>query len=220
MNVLPTSPRARLLVLGALLAVTATVAAVAGAPSAGELEDAFTGDGPRGPAAYVLLYAVLTVALVPGAALTVAAGALYGPVGGSLVSIAGATLGAVVAFALARRASGSAVDDLEGERVARIQKRLRDDGLWAMIALRLIPVVPFNVLNYVAGASALRTRDYVVGTVIGIVPGAVAYATLGGSLGDPGSPAFIGAAVLAVALMFAGVAAARRRERPREETTG
>ena len=64
----------------------------------------------------------------------------------------------------------------------------------SIIALRLVPLVPFNVLNYLAGASAIRTRDYVAGTAIGIIPGAIAFATLGGSIDDPGRPAFIAAA--------------------------
>lgn len=53
-----------------------------------------------------------------------------------------------------------------------------------------MPIVPFNVLNYVAGVSALSLRDYVLATAVGILPGAFAYVALGGSLDDPGSPQF------------------------------
>ncbi len=204
------APQRRLLLLGGALAVGGTVAALAGAPSASALEDAFAGTGALGFVAYALLYAVLVVALVPGAALTIAAGALYGPVGGTVVSLVGATLGATAAFAVARRSSRSAVEQLRGERLARVERRLRDHGLMTVVALRLVPLVPFNVFNYVAGASALRTRDYVLGTAVGIVPGAIAFATLGGSIGDPGSPAFVGAVALIVVMTAAGALAARR----------
>ena len=204
-------PRRRLLLLGALLGAGAVAGALAGAPSPGGLRDAFADSGVLGAVAVAALYAALTVALVPGSALTVAAGAIFGPVVGSLVSIAGALVGATAAFAFARRTARASLELVQGERAARVQRRLREHGLLSIIALRLIPLVPFNVLNYLAGASAIRARDYVVGTAVGIVPGAIAFATLGGSIHAPGSPAFIAAAVLVVALTLAGALVARRR---------
>lgn len=206
------SPGRRLLVLGVLLVVGSAGAALVGAPSPGELQDAFAGSGLVGAVVFAVLYAVLTVALVPGSALTIAAGAVYGPVGGTLVSIVGALVGATAAFAVARRAARGSVEQVQGERVARVQQRLREHGLLSMVALRLVPLVPFNVLNYVAGASAIRARDYVVGTAVGIIPGAFAFATLGGSLHAPRSATFIIAAVLVVALALTGALAARRRQ--------
>ncbi len=143
--------------------------------------------------------------------MTIAAGAIYGPVVGTLVAISGALAGATVAFTLARRTVGASVQQIQGDRAERVQRRLREHGLLAMIVLRLIPLVPFNVLNYVAGASAIRARDYVVGTAAGIVPGTIAFATLGASAHDPRSPAFIAAAALAVLLIVAGALMARHR---------
>lgn len=204
-------PRRRLLALGMLLVAGAVAGALAGAPSPAGLQDAFAGSGVLGAVAVAALYAALTVALVPGSALTVAAGAIFGPVVGSLVSIAGALVGATAAFALARRTARASLEQVQGERAARVQQRLREHGLLSIIALRLIPLVPFNVLNYIAGVSAIRARDYVVGTAVGIVPGAIAFATLGGSIHAPGSPAFIVAAVLVAALAVTGVLVARRR---------
>ncbi len=205
------SPRRRLLTLGALLILGAGAAALAGGPSPTGLEDAFAGAGAPGAVAFIALYAVLTVALVPGSALTIAAGAIYGPAVGTLVSVTGALGGATAAFALARRTARASLEQVQGERAAHIQQRLREHGLLSIIALRLVPLVPFNVLNYIAGASALRARDYVVGTAVGIVPGAIAFATLGGSVHDPGSPAFVIAAALVVVLTLSGALAARRR---------
>lgn len=205
------SPGRRLLLLGVLLAAGSAGASSAGAPSPGELQDAFAGSGLLGAVVFAALYALLTVALVPGSALTIAAGAVYGPLGGTLVSIVGAVAGATAAFGVARRAARDAVEQVQGERVARVQQRLRERGLWSMVALRLVPLVPFSVLNYVAGASAIRARDYVAGTAVGIIPGVIAFATLGASIDEPGSPAFIAAAALVVALTLTGALAARRR---------
>jgi len=205
------SPGRRLLLLGALLVTGSLAGALAGTASPGGLQDAFAGSGLLGAVAFAVLYAGLIVALVPGSALTIAAGAIFGPIVGTLVSIAGALAGATAAFAIARRTARASLEQVQGERVARVQQRLREHGLLSMIALRLVPLVPFNVLNYLAGASAVRARDYVAGTAIGIIPGAIAFATLGGRIDDLGSPAFIAAAVLVVALALTGALAARRR---------
>ncbi len=205
------SPRVRLLLAGGLLAAGVGLAALAGGPSPAALQDAFAGSGPLGALAFAAVDAVLTVGLVPGSVLTISAGVIYGPVIGSLVAIAGALAGATAAFALARRATASSVQQVQGARAQRVQQRVREHGLLAILALRLIPLVPFNVLNYLAGVSAIRARDYLIGTAVGIIPGAVAFATLGASAGDPSSPTFIAAATLAVALTAAGALMARLR---------
>lgn len=205
------SPARRLLLLGVLLVIGSIAGTLAGATSPAGLQDAFAGSGVLGAVVFAVLYAVLTVMLVPGSALTIAAGAIFGPIVGTLVSVAGALAGATAAFAIARRTARASLEQVQGERAGRVQQRLREHGLMSIIALRLVPLVPFNVLNYLAGASAIRARDYVAGTAIGIIPGAIAFATLGGSIGDPGSPAFIAAAALVVALTLTGALAARRR---------
>lgn len=205
------SPGRRLLVLGVLLVTGSIAWALAGTASPAGLQDMFVGSGPIGAVVFVVLYAGLTVMLVPGSVLTIAAGAVFGPIAGTLVSVAGALLGATAAFAIARRTARASLEQVQGERVARVQERLREHGLVSIVALRLVPLVPFNVLNYVAGASAIRARDYVAGTAVGIIPGAIAFATLGGSIDDAGSPAFIAAAALVVALTLTGALAARRR---------
>jgi len=204
------SPERRLLLLGALLVAGSLAGALVGVPSPEGLQDGFADSGLLGAVAFAALYAALTVSLVPGAALTIAAGAIFGPVLGTLVSIAGALAGATAAFAISRRTARASLEQVQSERAADIQRRLRAHGLLSIIALRLIPLVPFNLLNYLAGASAIRTRDYVVGTAIGIVPGAIAFATLGGSIGDPWSTAFVVAAVVVVVLTAMGALTARR----------
>ena len=155
-----------------------------------------------GPALFVVAYALLTVALVPGSPLTIAAGALYGVAGGALVSVIGATIGATASYLISRRTTRGAVDQVRGDRIAAIEARLSGRGVWALLVLRLIPIVPFNALNYAAGASGLGTRDYVLATGFGIVPGAILYAAIGAGLDNPLSPLFVTAVVAALALAF------------------
>jgi uncharacterized membrane protein YdjX (TVP38/TMEM64 family) len=201
--------RRRLIVL-AIVVVGATVIAFILQPSQEDLEAAFGGDSVTGPLLYAAAYALLAVFFVPGAPLTLAAGALYGVGGGFAVSMLGASLGAIGAFWVARRSAGDALERGGGERVSAIERRLSGKGLYALLVLRLIPVVPFNALNYAAGVSTIGARDYIVATVLGIAPGALAYTALGAGLDDPASPLFIGAAVLAIGLAIAARAVSRR----------
>lgn len=194
--------RRRLIVL-AIVVVAATVIAFILQPSQEDLEAAFGGDGVTGALLYAAAYAILTVFFVPGAPLTLAAGALYGVGGGFAVSMLGASLGAIGAFWVARRSAGDALERGGGERVSAIERRLSGKGLYALLALRLLPVVPFNALNYAAGVSTIRTRDYILATVLGIAPGALAYTALGAGFDDPASPLFAGAAVLAIGFAIA-----------------
>ena len=153
-----------------------------------------------GPALFVLAYVLLTVLVFPAAPLTIASGALYGIVAGAALSVLGAALGSMAAFLLARRATGNAALSPRGGRLGAIERRLSGRGVYALLMLRLVPVIPFNALNYAAAASTIGNRDYLAATVVGIIPGALLYASIGAGLDNPASPLFIGAAVVAVAV--------------------
>ena len=80
----------------------------------------------------------------------------------------------------------------------------------AILLARLVPIFPFNLLNYASGVTGIRTREYVVATVVGIIPGTYAYAALGGSLGDWTSPEFLTAVAMVVVLGVGGTIYARQ----------
>ncbi len=194
----------------ALIVVAGVLVALIFQPSQGDLESIFDSSGALGPVLYTAAYAALTVAFVPGLPLTLAAGALFGALGGAAVSIVGATIGATAAFLIARRGTRDSVEQVRGERLSAIEKRLEGKGFLALLTMRLIPVFPFNALNYAAGASPISTRDYVIATFFGIIPGAIAYSALGAGLDDPTSPLFIGAAAMAIALALGAKALSNR----------
>lgn len=207
------SARLRLGLAIALLGGGAVLAASAGGPSVGEVKSWVESGGPGAPVVFVLLYVGLTVLLFPAAVLTGAGGALFGVAVGTGLSVVGGTAGATAAFLIGRRLGRSTVERAAGRRVRALDEWLGRRGLTAVLYLRLFPVVPFNVLNYASGVTAVSARDYVLGTAIGIVPGAFAYAALGGSLDDPWSLEFLGAVSLALALAVVGALEARRRRR-------
>ena len=156
--------------------------------------------GVWGPLLFVGAYAALTVLLVPGSPLTVAAGVLFGPWLGTGLVVVGATLGATGAFLWGRRLGRDAVARLTGDRFDRVDAWLHDRGLLAVLYVRLVPLLPFNLLNPVAGVTGVTLRDFVIGTAVGIVPGTFAFAALGGTFDDPTSPLFLGALALLVVL--------------------
>ncbi len=194
------SPRTRLALMGVLVAGASAAALLLGGPSQGGIEQTVDDAGAVAPLAFVALYVVLTVLCFPGAVVTAAGGAFFGTALGTLLAVAGATLGAIAAFLVGRRLGREEVERIAGRRIGALDRWLVRRGFLAVLYVRLIPILPFNALNYAAGVTAVGTRDYVLGTVVGIIPGAFAYAALGSSLGDPLSPEFIAAAALIVVL--------------------
>ncbi|RIJ14787.1 TVP38/TMEM64 family protein [Henriciella mobilis] len=134
--------------------------------------------------AYILIYAAATVFMLPGALwITISGGLLFGLIGGSAVTVAGATLGASTLFFAARTSIGAAFRERAGRFVKRMEAGFRENAISYMFALRLMPVVPFPVANIAPALLGARYRDYAVTTALGIIPGVVAYTWIGASLG-------------------------------------
>ncbi len=142
--------------------------------------DAWLGSlGVWAPIGHVILYAVATVIFVPGVVFTLAGGALFGPVWGSLWNLLGATLGASLAFLSARYIVGDWVERRARGFVKRVVDGVAAEG-WRFVALaRLVPFVPFNLLNYALGLTRIRFLPYVATTFVCMAPGAVGYTWLG-----------------------------------------
>lgn len=131
------------------------------------------------PVAFVAAYAAGTVLFVPGSALTLAAGALFGVLPGALYSLAGATLGAVLAFLVARHLAGGWVAQKAGGWLKQLIEGVEAEG-WRFVAfVRLVPLFPFNVVNYALGLTRIPLLAYALASALCMLPGALAYAWLG-----------------------------------------
>jgi uncharacterized membrane protein YdjX (TVP38/TMEM64 family) len=166
--------------------------------------------GIWGPLVYMLLYAVGPSFLVPGAVMTVAGGLAFGALWGSIYSLIGADAGALIAFAAGRFLGRSFVEHLVGGRFEKLLAHIGRHGFQIVFYLRLVPIIPYNALNLMAGASPITFRDYFWASMIGMVPGTVLFAFLGDALWHPTSPRFFLALAL-IALCFAAGELARRR---------
>ncbi len=187
-----------------VLVVTSFVAGrVLGLPDVASLRASVRSAGAAGGLVFVGGYAVLALLPAPKAVLTVLGGALFGWWLGTVLSLIGALVGAVVAFELGRLLGREAVERLLGGRVATVDSLLRDHGLGAVVAVRLVPLVPFTAINYASGLSGVRRRDYLVGSALGMVPGSAAYAAIGAWGAEPWG-VFAAAAALVVLVLSGG----------------
>jgi uncharacterized membrane protein YdjX (TVP38/TMEM64 family) len=161
--------------------------------------------GAWSPILFVLVYSLATVLFVPGSILTVAGGALFGPLWGTLWNLSGATLGATLAFMIARYVGADWVARRAGERLARLIRGVEEEG-WRFVAfVRLVPLFPFNLVNYAFGLTRVSLVEYVIASFVCMAPGAVAYTYLGyaGLEAASGRAGAIHKALLALALLAA-----------------
>lgn len=160
--------------------------------------------GAWGPIAYILLYALGPSFLVPGAVMTIAGGLAFGALWGALWSVVGADLGALIAFGAGRFLGRSFVRKIIGDRFQGLLERLARNGFYIILYLRIVPVIPYNALNLLAGASPIEFRDYFWASAIGMIPGTVLFAMLGDALWHPMQPRFFIAVGLILCCFVAG----------------
>lgn len=135
--------------------------------------------GTAGPVVFIAIYAVAAVLFLPGAVVTLAGGALFGPLWGTLWNLSGATLGALLAFLVARHLGADWVARRAGPRLRSLNDGVSAEG-WRFVAfVRLVPLFPFNLLNYALGLTRIPLLAYALASAIFMFPGALAYTWLG-----------------------------------------
>lgn len=172
---------------------------------AAELEAWVQGSGSLAPVLFMGIYALATVLFLPGAVMTLAGGALFGPILGTFYNLTGATVGAVLAFLISRYLASDWVANRAGGRVKQLVNGVEAEG-WRFVAFtRLVPLFPFNLLNYALGLTRIPLLHYVIATYVCMLPGAIAYTYLGyaGREAMAGSEGLIQKGLLALALLAA-----------------
>ncbi|MFH7245844.1 MAG: VTT domain-containing protein [Spirulina sp.] len=135
--------------------------------------------GIFGPLVFMAVYALATVLLLPGSVLTLTGGALFGPIWGTIYNLTGAVLGATLAFLMARYLAGDWVEKRVGGQIKHLKQGVEAEG-WRFVALvRLVPLLPFNLLNYGLGLTRISLTHYVLASYLFMLPGAIAYTYLG-----------------------------------------
>jgi len=159
--------------------------------------------GVAGPLLFMLLYILATVLFLPGSVLTLTGGVLFGPVLGTLYNLTAATIGAAVAFLVARYLASSWVEKKIGGRLKQLKEGIETEG-WRFVAfVRLVPLFPFNLLNYALGLTRIKLWHYIVTSYVCMLPGAFAYTYLGyaGREAIAGNEGMIQKGIIALALL-------------------
>ncbi len=135
-----------------------------------------------GPVTYVGIYILAVVAFLPGSALTIPGGMLFGPLLGTILVSLASTSGAALAFLVARYVGKSWVEEKAGDKVDKLQEGLKEHG-WKFVAFtRLVPIFPFNLLNYMFGLTRISFWTYVGVSWVAMLPGTFAYVYSGYAL--------------------------------------
>jgi uncharacterized membrane protein YdjX (TVP38/TMEM64 family) len=134
---------------------------------------------------YILFYILGSVVLLPGTILSFAGAILFGPYEGTLYTWVGAVLGSVLAFLLAKSLGRDFVDRLLGGRFQAFDRRIREHGFTGLLIIRLVPIFPFNGVNFASGLTSISLRDYTLATAIGIVPGTFVFQYVFYHVGTP-----------------------------------
>ena len=159
--------------------------------------------GNAAPLLFMFVYIVGTVFFLPGAVLTLLGGVLFGPVLGTAYNLTAATIGAMLSFLVARYLASDWVEKKTGGKLKQLMHGVENEG-WRFVAFtRLVPLFPFNLLNYGLGLTKIKFSHYSITTYIFMLPGATAYTYLGyiGKEAATGGDGLIQKAMLALALL-------------------
>lgn len=172
--------------------------------------------GIWGPLVFIGIYILGTILFVPGTPLTLAGGVLFGPLLGTLYVLIGATIGATAAFEVSRHVGRDYLESKLKNNFKALdswQQKFCDNSFMAVVFLRLIPLFPFNGLNYALGLMKVKTSTYFWASLVGMLPGTFVYVYLGDSLASL-DPKKIAIAILLMALLSIGVYLAKKESKP------
>ena len=174
--------------------------------------------GVWAPIVYLAAYGQPLIPL-PASIMTATGGLAFGPLWGTLAALAGGTARACSQFLVARLLGRDTVAKLLKGRVARLDQQIGRQGFQTVLLIRLIPNFPFDVQNFGLGFSQVRFLPYAFGTLLGIMPGAIAYVYLGYSLTDPKQLWKLLVAILLIVGLTVGTSTWKRRHGALRGTT-
>ena len=161
--------------------VTGVAVYLLGGINSVQLQASLNRAGIWAPITYIALYTVATILVLPSTPLNLTGGAIFGPWLGTLWTSMAAVIAAVVAFAFTRTVGREAIARRLAGRWQSMDAEMRQGGLFYMFAIRLLPIIPYGLVNFAAGLTSIRFRDYLLGTILGTVPGILPFVLLGSS---------------------------------------
>lgn len=134
------------------------------------------------PVLYILIYSIATICILPSTPLNLTGGAIFGSVWGTVWTSIAAILAAVLAFGFSRTIGRSLVERKLAGKWESIDREMQQGGFFYMFAIRLLPLIPYGIVNFAAGLTSIKFRDYLLGTLLGTVPGILPFVMMGAGL--------------------------------------
>lgn len=134
------------------------------------------------PVLYILIYSIATICILPSTPLNLTGGAIFGAVWGTVWTSIAAILAAVLAFGFSRTIGRSFVAQKLAGKWESIDREMQQGGFFYMFAIRLLPLIPYGIVNFAAGLTSIKFRDYFLGTLLGTVPGILPFVMMGAGL--------------------------------------
>lgn len=206
-------PRRRVAVAAIAIVILIAIALLVPLPTAVQLRDWARSLGPWFPLAFLAAHSLGTVLPFPRTAFTLAAGLLFGSALGIALAVTASTISAVLAVLAVRGFGWQLARMVSHPTVDAVDAHLRRRGWLAVMSLRLIPAVPFSVINYAAGASSVRLVPYAAATVVGLFPGTAAVVILGDALTGSVNPLLVLISLCTAGIGVAGLALEVRSHR-------
>ena len=152
--------------------------------------------GVLAPVVYLVIYSLAPTLMIPGSILSLSGGLAFGGFYGTVYTVIGATIGSSVSYLVARMLGRDFLEGYLKGRLKTFDDKAAEHGFKLILFLRFIPLVPFSALNFGAGLSMIKFKDYLLGTFFGIIPGTFVYVYLGSTLTEIGSVKFFVAVIL------------------------
>ncbi|MGF1590625.1 MAG: TVP38/TMEM64 family protein [Pleurocapsa sp.] len=140
--------------------------------------------GILAPVIYIILYTVGTLLILPSTPLNLTGGAIFGIWWGTLWTTIAALVAAIAAFAFTRTFGRELVTQKLAGRWDAVDAEIRQGGLFYLFAIRLLPIIPYGIVNFAAGLTAIKFQDYLIGTILGTLPGVLPFVMLGAGISE------------------------------------
>ncbi len=195
--------RKKLLLISAALAALILICNISGLYKNSTLEDVkayILSFGALAPVIYIIMFTLVPLTLFPDSILAVAGGAVFGLFWGTVYTIIGAACGGTLSFYISRNLGRNVVERLTKHKAQWFEGGVEKQGFLFILVLRLIPLIPFDIISYGAGLSRIKYKDFIAATIFGIIPGVLVYTNLGDKALDVYSWKFICSVLLLIAL--------------------
>jgi len=153
------------------------------------------------PLIYIILFTIVPLTLFPDSILAIAGGMIFGIVNGAIYTMIGAVCGASLSFYLSRTLGQTLLKSFLGKHSILSTEKFKSNGFLFILILRLIPLIPFDIISYSAGLSEIKYKDFILATIFGIIPGVLVFTNIGDKSIDIGSDAFYVSLALLIGLI-------------------